>query len=374
MAREAFSIGHSEAPSWREAVERCLDELHPLPAAANLGFVYLTDALAGHARDALEAFRERAPGVRWVGTVGMGICGPGVEYYTQPAIAALVGAFPDDSFRVFSAMVSGLRGFDAGHRAWCARSRPYFGVVHGDPRHHAIAELVAGLSERMEDGFLVGGLASSRGRYPQIADDVVDGGLSGVLFNAEVPVTTRLTQGCSPIGPRHEITRADEQILIELDRRPALDVFKEDIGEVLARDLSRVGGYIFAGLPVAGSDTGDYLVRNLVALDPRNNMLAVADTVSTGQSVMFCRRDAQSAQQDLLRMLGEIKRSLSGPPRAGIYHSCIARGTNLFGPDSRELKLIEQELGTFPLVGFFGNGEISHNRLYGYTGVLTLFL
>lgn len=27
-----------------------------------------------------------------------------------------------------------------------------------------------------------------------------------------------------------------------------------------------------------------------------------------------------------------------------------------------------------PMVGFFGNGEISHNRLYGYTGVLTLFV
>jgi hypothetical protein len=25
-------------------------------------------------------------------------------------------------------------------------------------------------------------------------------------------------------------------------------------------------------------------------------------------------------------------------------------------------------------VGFFGNGEICHNRLYGYTGVLTLFV
>ena len=32
------------------------------------------------------------------------------------------------------------------------------------------------------------------------------------------------------------------------------------------------------------------------------------------------------------------------------------------------------ELGDFPLVGFFANGEISNNRLYGYTGVLTLFL
>ncbi|MBI3056433.1 MAG: histidine kinase, partial [Betaproteobacteria bacterium] len=38
-----------------------------------------------------------------------------------------------------------------------------------------------------------------------------------------------------------------------------------------------------------------------------------------------------------------------------------------------ELKLIEAAFGRLPLVGFFCNGEISHNRLYGYTGVLTLF-
>ena len=31
-------------------------------------------------------------------------------------------------------------------------------------------------------------------------------------------------------------------------------------------------------------------------------------------------------------------------------------------------------LGAFPLAGFFGNGEIAHDRLYGYTGVLALFL
>ena len=30
-------------------------------------------------------------------------------------------------------------------------------------------------------------------------------------------------------------------------------------------------------------------------------------------------------------------------------------------------------LGEFPLVGFFANGEISHDRLYAYTGVLVLF-
>ena len=47
---------------------------------------------------------------------------------------------------------------------------------------------------------------------------------------------------------------------------------------------------------------------------------------------------------------------------------------NLFGEEGRELSLIRDSLGEFPLVGFFGNGEISNNRLYSYTGVLALFL
>ena len=55
-------------------------------------------------------------------------------------------------------------------------------------------------------------------------------------------------------------------------------------------------------------------------------------------------------------------------------YACVARGPNLFGSESEELTLIRDELGEFPLVGFFANGEISHDRLYGYTGVLALFL
>ena len=70
-----------------------------------------------------------------------------------------------------------------------------------------------------------------------------------------------------PIGPGHEITDCQANIIIQLDGRPALDVFKEEIGEKLASELRRVGGLIFAALPVTGSDTGDYLVRNIVGFD-----------------------------------------------------------------------------------------------------------
>ena len=102
--------------------------------------------------------------------------------------------------------------------------------------------------------------------------------------------------------------------------------------------------------------------------------LAVGDWIEPGTEIMFCRRDAKSAREDLARVLTSARETIDGVPRGGLYFSCLGRGEGLFGSDSAELRLIEQHLGAFPLIGFFGNGEISHDRLYGYTGVLLLFL
>ena len=133
----------------------------------------------------------------------------------------------------------------------------------------------------------------------------------------------------TPIGPAHKITRAQNNIIVEIDGRPALDVFKEDIGELLARDLRRVAGYIFAALPITGSDTGDYLVRNLVGIDPNHGLIAIGDMVEPGRSIMFARRDLASAQADLERMLAVIKKRLKGPPRGPERESRLNRPRRL---------------------------------------------
>jgi len=111
-----------------------------------------------------------------------------------------------------------------------------------------------------------------------------------------------------------------------------------------------------------------------VGIDPANRLLAIGEMVRPGASVMFCKRDPGTANEDMERMLESMRKGLYTRPRGGVYYSCLGRGASLFGPDSGELKLLREGLGEFPLVGFFCNGEISHNRLYGYTGVLTLFL
>jgi small ligand-binding sensory domain FIST len=369
----AFRAAHAEGGNWGSLVKSCLDRLTPLPDGANLGFLYATDALAGDLTSILTFLRERTRIADWVGSVGMGICATGVETFGEPGLAVMVAALPVQSFQVFAPVAGDLDRFDQETKGWIARRHPVLGVVHGDPRQPELTETIAALTAR-SSAFLVGGLSSAQTALLQIAGRVVDGGISGVLLAPEIAVAAGLSQGCSPIGPVRHVSEADGNVILGIDGRPALDVFKEDIGELLSRDLRRIAGLIFAGFPIAGSDTGDYLVRNLVAIDVENRCLAVAHEVASGDPVLFCRRDPPSAITDLRRMLDRLKLRAGSTPRGGLYFSCVGRGRNLFGAHSEEMGLIREVLGDFPLVGFFGNGEISNDRLYGYTGVLTLFL
>jgi small ligand-binding sensory domain FIST len=373
----SFPYAHAAADDWRDALLQVATGLGSLPSPgpgmARLGFLYVTDAVNPYLGEVLAMLRDATAVEHWVGASGIGICATGIEYYDGPAIAAMIAELPEGAFRVFPAVTEGLDAYDALQQDWLGNAQPFLGLVHGDPANPATEGLIEQLAARTATGFLVGGLASAHENARLIADEVTQGGLAGVMFTDAVGVQTNLSQGCSPIGPHHAITECQRNILVTLDNRPALEVFKEDIGEVLARDISRVGGTIFAGLPIAGSDTADYLVRNLIGVDMEQKLLAIGDLVEQGGEVMFCRRDADTAREDLARMLAHLKSRLDGPPRGGVYVSCLGRGINLFGDDSEELKQIRDQLGDFPLVGFYANGEISRDRLYGYTGVLTLF-
>lgn len=363
-----FRLGHASDPDWRAAADACIAQLGGV--AGNLGFLYVTDFFA----DALPEIHRHIAGktgvAHWTGTVGIGICATGTEYLDQPAMVLLTGDFPEDSFRIFG---GGPAMPDAAD-LMCGGAPASIAVVHGDPLRGDIAKLVVNLAACTETGFLVGGLASSRRGLQFLADGPAATALSGVAFSDAVVVATRLTQGCSPVRSAHEVTGAQNNIVLELDGRPALDVLREDAGIDDQEELSALGGQIFVGLSVTGSDTAEYVVRNLIGIDPGNRLIAIGDLARKGQRLQFFRRDHDSARADMARMLDSIREGLFTPPRGALYYSCLGRGGALLGGESEELRMIEAALGDVPLAGFFGNGEISHNRLYGYTGVLTLFL
>lgn len=371
-AAPAFRAAHAKGP-WTRAAQDCVDQLGPAREGASLGFVYVTDVLADELAGILAFFRKTTRIEHWVGTIGMGICATGTAYFDEPAIAVMAAALPRGSFRVFPTIAAGAGAFRRDNGEWIERARPGFGVVHCDPRNPRTPALVTEVADSAS-AFLVGGLTSSRGALDQVAGEVTRGGLSGVLFAGEVDVATGLSQGCTPIGPAHTITEGFDNVLVSLDDRPALEVLESDVCEALAGDLPQDMVRIEAALPVPGSDTGDYLVRTLVGTDAESGLVVIGEQITTGDKVMFCRRGREDAEADMGRMLADLHRRIPGPPKGGVYIACVGRGPNIFDHAARELHMIRAEFGDVPVVGFFANGEISHNRLYGYTGVLALFL
>lgn len=394
-----FLTGHATHPDWRMALTMAAAQIDdqarraadPAAAAPTLGFVYFTDAYAPQAEALLAALRQRWPGVAWVGSVGIGVCASGVEYFDEPALVLMLAAIPPARFEVFSG-ARPLRG-----------DEPFAALVHADPATPDLAELVAEMSDRTASGYLFGGLAASRAGTVHVADGVWRGGLSGVAFSADVPLISRVTQGCQPIGPARQVTGADRNLVETLDDRPAMQVLLEDLGLASGsnpREALPALRQTLVGLTEAGADGvrrgafgAEVRVRHLIGLDPGRGAIAVGDLVEPGMRLAFCRRDVQAARRDLVRICSEIRdevetgAELAAAGAAGadaalparrirgaVYVSCSGRGGPHFGGPSAELQIVRHALGDVPLAGFFAAGEIARQHVYGYTGVLTVFL
>lgn len=388
----AFRSGHAAHPDWRMALTMAASQIDAQPADAppTLGWCYLTDAYAPQAEPLLAALQAHWPGVEWVGCVGVGVAASGVEYFDEPALVLMLSSLPRNRFEVFSGAQP------------LTRIAPFAALVHADPVTPDLPELIAEMSARTASGYLFGGLAASRSASLTIAGRVLHGGLSGVAFTRQLTLISRVTQGSQPIGPAREVTAAERHVVLELDGQPALPLLLADLG-IADLDNPRAALPTLRATLVGLSDATEALlgrggqfgtqtrVRHLIGLDPGRRAFAVADVVEPGMRLAFCQRDVAAARRDLVRICSEIREEVAetmtaetvpGAPPAdpaqrilgAVYVSCSGRGGPHFGGPSAELQIVRHALGDVPLAGFFAAGEIARHHLYGYTGVLTVFL
>jgi len=415
-----FPYGHATHPQWQMAAGLVLAQLRAhltLPEYASappLGLLYITDLFAADAQDILDHLSAELPEVTdWVGTVGVGIAANNVEYFDEPAMSVMLCDISSEHYRVFSGVAPLV------HLGGAHAFMPHTALVHADAQTPDVPELIAELAQRTDSGYVFGGLASSRADVVQFAlrgdgniagqgkaGGVFHGGLSGVAFDADVALISRVTQGCVPIAPVHTVTACEGHLVTHLDGEPALDVLVRDLQIDLATPqpaLAKVRATL-VGLAQAKDAsikrTGEFddavLVRHIIGLDPGREAVAIAQAVEVGMQLTFCQRNAAAARADLMRIGAEIREALepeemtaelagalntdtdnqphSARRMAGaIYVSCAGRGGPHFGSPSAELNIVRRALGDVPLVGFFAGGEIAHQDLYGYTGVLTVF-
>jgi small ligand-binding sensory domain FIST len=427
-----FPYAHASHPQWRMAAAMVLAQLRAqmaLPdhaSAPSLALLYITDHYADEAEAILEFLSAELPEVTdWAGTVGVGIAANNVEYFDEPALAVMLCGLSPDQFRVFSGVAPlSTSGRAPGTGGFVAHTA----LLHADGSTPELADLISEVAERTASGYVFGGLAGSRNTSVQFAlssagnlsghgaaSGVFHGGLSGVAFAPSVDLVSRVTQGAQPVDRERTVTAADGNLVLELDGAPALDVLLDrfDLSlDALPQTIERLrsllvglraprkeaAGGQHATMPkLTGQFGPDVLVRHIVGLDPGRRGIAIAEQVAEGSRLAFCERNAKAARADLMRVCAEVREELEPeelslpmatalavseleavphPARriaGAVYVSCVGRGGPHFGSPSAELQIVRHALGDVPLVGFFAGGEIAHHRLYGYTGVLTVF-
>ena len=204
--------------------------------------------LAASLEEILRKLRQRFQVKDWVGTVGLGICYTGNEIYDEPAAVVMLTQL--QGYELFEVADANSNIVEALAHTGSSIAQADFGIIHGNPNQVGFPQTFQQLCLQLQNTFFVGGLSSSKSVTPQILNRITEPTVSGVLFSNNSGMVVSHTQGCSAMENKHLITKCEKNLVIELDYRPALEVFKEDVGEVLAKDLEKVNGYIFVGLPV----------------------------------------------------------------------------------------------------------------------------
>lgn len=383
----------SHEPSPKFAVAEALDsvdaDLGGLDADLVLVFAY--PSRTDQYQLVVEAVAERHPGAAVVGCSAAGVVGGGEEVEHEPALALTVAALPGVDVQTFHLLPNEIELLGDEPALWRRRfafgpkDEPQF-LLFPDPFTCDADALLRALDRAYPTSPKVGGLASG-GTAPgenRLFDglEIHSAGAVGVAFNGNLIMDTIVAQGCRPIGDPLFVTWAEENVLCQLEGRRATEVLSElydslsDPDKKLFRSSLHLGVVMQEGAQEYRH--GDFLIRNVIGLDPDSGILAIGERLSNGQVVQFHVRDAETSAADLESLLGRCRQDLADvSPQGALLFSCLGRGEQLYGISDHDSQLITANLGALPIGGFFCNGEIGpiggRSFLHGYTSAIAVF-
>lgn len=390
MTGTRFASILSTDHDWKTAVaDVCSEITNQLSEPASLVFIFLSQQHAEHAASISQQIREATSCDCILGCTGESIIGRRQEVERDPAISVWAACLPNVetipmhlTFEETSEGGSILGWPDETMEAWPAGSVLF---LLADPFSFPTDALVNQLNHKEPGIPVIGGNASGGQAAQQnrllLADQTVSEGAVAVLARGNTGIRTLVSQGCRPIGDPFVITRVEKNVIYELGGKSALLQLKQIFDTLPTHEQALVQQGLHVGRVVSEYqeqfEQGDFLIRNVLGIDPDEGTVAVADFLRPGQTMQFQIRDHQTADADLVQLLQKLVEEKDFSAGGGILFSCNGRGTRLFPNPHHDALAIEEALGSIPLAGFFAAGEIGpvgqENFIHGFTASLALF-
>ena len=396
----------STRPSLEAAIEEVVEQAErSLEGPADLGLIFISSAFGSEYSRLMPLLQEvlRVPalvGCGARGAIGTNRGGQTEEVEGDPAVSLSLARLPGVNVKTFHISAEELPDLDSPPDTWVdllgvpAEAEPQF-ILLADPFSAKINDLLQGLDYAYPGAPKVGGLAGGdgglRGGALFCNYQLHREGTVGVALSGNVVLETIVAQGCRPIGRPYRVTSGERNILLKLEEQiddsgsvgveqSPLDALRELVQTLNEADRELAQNALFVGL-VSDEfkltlEPGDFLIRNLLGVDPKVGAIAIGDRVRPGQRIQFHLRDARTSAEDLEMLLDRYSRGVSdrgGASAGALMFSCMGRGEGLYGEPNFDSRLFGRYLNNIPLSGFFCNGEIGpvggSTFLHGYTSV-----
>ena len=181
--------------------------------------------------------------------------------------------------------------------------------------------------------------------------------------------------GWDIFGPERTVTRARDNVLYELDGRPALALYKEYLGE-RAAGLPATALRFPLALRERGGDS-KVLVRTVLSVEERDQSMTFAGSVPEGHKAQLMRANFERLIEGASEAALRAKGNDTDAGTLAIAISCVGRRLILGERVEEEIEAVLDELpaGTRQ-IGFYSYGEIApfaagHSDLHNQTMTLT---
>ena len=224
------------------------------------------------------------------------------------------------------------------------------------------SEFARGIAETVGKRVIItGGLAGDGtqfgGTHTFINGHVHSGhAVAFALYGDKVSVKSGSRGGWKPFGPIRRVTKAEANVLFELDGKPALKLYKEYLGEK-AKDLPSSGLlYPFSLLREDNrEDTG--LIRTILAVDEAAGSLTLAGDMPQGGLVRLMHADTDSLVDGARGAAAEAGKADANS--ATLLVSCVGRKIIMGSDVDEEVEAVIAEIGSnSAFAGFYSYGEI----------------
>lgn len=227
------------------------------------------------------------------------------------------------------------------------------------------SELVRGLRSKLPAGVsATGGLAGDGANFSEtfILDEnglALSKSVSAIgFYGSSLSVSFGSMGGWDSFGVERLVTKSTNNVLYELDGKPALDLYKSFLGEH-ASNLP-ASGLLFP-LNLRTEKDSEPVVRTILAVDEEKQSLTFAGDIPEGSYVRLMKANFDRLIEGAMGAAkGTLKSIKDENPSLAILISCVGRKLVLKQIIEEEVEGVQEILGTVPtLCGFYSYGEIS---------------